>query len=254
MLRQFSSFAFLIMLVGSVGLPGCTEDQLLDMESFERNLMLSWIAVNRKDGQQLSTFNAAAQREWSTIVRSYGNHLMRPELRDAAVRVGFWMPMLNDAVAAVHFPRATMLINLIQNELRVLRSQYGIRQPADDLYDFYFQWQDVVAASNDPMICLLEWSEYEERVDMATRTWQSFITTNPRFSSYLFPGYGRNAQNAEAGGVAISQKLSAFVSLLDQSNHTLAAEPSRKIDTLFFDYLITITAYPEADAGPEPLQ
>ena len=232
------------MLLLLLGLPGCTEDQLLEMESLERNLLLTWIAVEREDDKRIVRFNTAAQRDWSAIVRSYGDGLMRPDLRKSAVRIRFWMPMLNKAVTDRHFPRANMFINLIQNELRVLRPKYGMDHPADRLYDFYFQWQDVVAASNDPMMCLLEWNEYEERVELAAKTWREYTAGRPRFSDYLFPGYGRNAAEAEAAGLAMTESINHFTTILLQADHTLAAGPSRMIDDLFFDYLAVVTAYP----------
>ena len=78
-------------------------------------------------------------------------------LRQSADRVNLWMLNLRNAVKYDQPTRAMMAINLMQNELRVLRPRFGMNHPADHLYDFYYQWQDVVAASNDPMMCLLEW-------------------------------------------------------------------------------------------------
>jgi hypothetical protein len=224
------------------------------VETLERDLLLTWIAVEREDSQRLAAFNAAAQRDWTVIVRNYGDVSMRPDLRYAAVRVGLWMPTLDYAASGGDFYRANMVINLVQNELRVLRPQYGLDHPADRLYDFYFQWQDVVAASNDPTMCLLEWNEYEERVELAAKTWREYLAARPRFSDYLFPGYGHNAQASEVAGLTMTESLNYFETLLEQADHTLAAEPSRMIDDLFFDYLAVVTAYPTDGPTVEPMR
>ena len=62
----------------------------------------------------------------------------------------------------------------MQNELQVLRPKLGMKHPADRLYVFDYQWQDVVATSNNPMMCLLEWNEYKERYELAAKSWKKY--------------------------------------------------------------------------------
>lgn len=244
MLRQFPVGSFLLVTLLSLFLPGCTEDQLTDLNVMERNLMLSWIALEREDDERFREFSVLVQRDWLTLTRDYKKVPMRPEVRQSIGRVDFWMGTLRNAAATSHHARGKMAINLIQNELRGIRPRYGIYHPADQLYDFYFQWQDVVAASNDPMVCLLEWNEYEALYELADKTWQNYLTTRPPYADELFPGYGERAAATETAGIALSRRLDYFATLLAQGDHTLAAEPSRIIDDLFFDYLGVITAYP----------
>lgn len=111
----------------------------------------------------------------------------------------------------------------------------------------------MVAASNDPMMCLLEWTEYEERYELATKSWKEYAAARPRFSDTLFPGYGQNAGDAEAAALAMTNSLDHFATLLKEADHTLAAEPGRLIDDLFFDYLAVVTAYPGQPSSAEAI-
>jgi len=158
MLRITAISRILLLMVLVVFATHCSNDQVIEMENLERDLLLTWIALEREDASQVETYNSATQQDWLLLSRQYGNAPMKPALRQSAARVNLWMLNLRNAVRYDQPKRAMMAINLMQNELRTLRPQMGIHHPADRLYDFYYQWQDVVAASNDPMMCLLEWS------------------------------------------------------------------------------------------------
>lgn len=240
--RSVLSLFLLILL--PVVLTNCSEDQIVEMENLERDLLLTWIALEREDGPQIAAFNSATQKDWVLLSQQYRYATMKAPVRQSAGRVNLWMLNLRNAVHNNQPKRAMMAISLMQNELRTLRPQLGISHPADRLYDFYYQWQDVVAASNDPMMCLLDWNEYEERFELAEKSWKEYVAARPRFSDIIFPGYGRNANDAEAAAVAMTGSLDRFALILEQADHTLAAEPSRMIDDLFFDYLAVVTDYP----------
>lgn len=251
MLRLPANFSFLALFFAALFLTSCSEDQVLEMETLERDLLLTWIALEREDAASVTVYNAAAQRDWSLLHHHYGNTPMKPALRQSAARVNLWMLNLRNAVSYEQPQRAMMAINLMQNELRVLRPQFGMNHPADRLYDFYYQWQDVVAASNDPMMCLLEWNEYEERYDLAVKSWKAYTAARPRFSDTLFPGYGQQAGESEAAALAMTRSLERFATILEAADHTQAAVPSRQIDDLFFDYLAVVTAYPGQPSADE---
>jgi len=241
-LPSITRLFFLILF--PVLMASCSEDQVVEMENLERDLLLTWIALEREDEPQIAAFNEATQKDWQLLSQQYRYATMRAPVRQSAGRVNLWMLNLRNAVHNNQPKRAMMAISLMQNELRTLRPQLGINHPADRLYDFYYQWQDVVAASNDPMMCLLDWNEYEERFELAAKSWNEYLAARPRFSDILFPGYGLNAHDAEAASLAMTGSLNSFALILEKADHTLAAEPSRMIDDLFFDYLAVVTAYP----------
>lgn len=235
---------FVLLLGGTLFTTACTDDQIVDMEQLERNLLLTWIALEREDDARATEYNKATQQNWALIRQQYGSTPMSPSLRQSAGRVNIWMVNLRNAINYGQPERAVVAINLMQNELRALRPQLGVNHPADQLYDFYYQWQDVVAASNDQMLCLLEWTAYEERYELALKSWEAYAAARPHFSDTLFPGYGQNAADSEAAGLAMTRHLEQFGIILEQADHTLAAAPSREIEDLFFDYLAVVTAYP----------
>jgi|GEM_PF-5796888 hypothetical protein len=248
MLRPTTILSLFFLLLTVVFLTRCSEDQVIEMESLERDLLLTWIALEREDAPRVTAYNTAVQQDWLLLQRHFDSKQVSPALRQSAMRVNVWMLKLRNAVDYQQAKRATVAINLIQNELRRLRPQYGMNHPADRLYDFYYQWQDVVAASNDPMIELLEWKEFEKCYELAVRSWAACVAAQPRFSNTLFPGYGQNAGGTEAAALTITRSLEYFTTILGGADHTLAAEPSQKINALFFDYLAVVTAYPSQAA------
>jgi hypothetical protein len=236
--------SYLILLFVALFVTRCSEDQVIEMETLERDLLLTWIALEREDAPRVAAYNATTQQDWTLLQQHYGNTPMRPALSQSYARVNLWMLNLQNAVSDNQPKRAMMAINLMQNELRVLRPKLGMNHPADRLYDFYYQWQDVVAASNDPMMCLLEWNEYEERYELAAKSWKEYAAARSRFSDTLFPGYGQYASDAETAALAMTRSIEAFSTILEKADHTQAAAPSLIIDDLFFDYLTVVTAYP----------
>jgi hypothetical protein len=244
MTRLTSLAGILLLLALSLLLTRCSDEQIVEMETLERDMLLTWIALEREDVERAAMYNATTQQDWQLVNHQYGSAPMRPTVRQSAGRVNLWMLNLDNAIKGGQTKRAMTAINLMQNELRALRPKLGLNHPADRLYDFYYQWQDVVAASNDPMMCLLEWNEYEERFEGAVKSWEAYTSARSRFSDTLFPGYGQNAAGSEAAAVAMTQSLKSFANTLERADHTLAAEPSRMIDRLFFDYLAVVTDYP----------
>lgn len=239
-----------LLLIVSL-LTRCSEDQLIEMDSLERDLLLTWIALEREDTTQIAEYSAIAQQNWLLLQRHYGSARVRPAFLQSAMRVNMWMLKLRHAVDYKQPEQASVAIHLMQNELRILHPQLGTTHPTDHLYDFYYQWQDVVAASNDPMVELLEWKEFEECFELATQSWTAYVAKRPYFSNTLFPGYGQNASNSEVASLAMTRSLEHFATLLEEADHTLVADLSRKIDKLFFDYLAVVTAYPTPSHAAE---
>ncbi len=241
----------LVLLLLLAGLTvRCSEDQLIEMETLERDLLLTWIALERNDAERVVAYHTAAQQHWASLRNDYRTAVLKPALRESATRVDLWMLNLRMAIDNGQTERATNALSLIQNEIRALRPQLGLEIASDRLYDFYQQWQDVVATSNDPMMCLLEWGEYEEQYELATASWRAYLAARPSFSHTLFPGYGRSATASENASVALTQELDNFALLLEAADHTLAAGPSLAINQRFFDYLAVVTAYPGAATAP----
>ncbi|MBC6995424.1 hypothetical protein QWY85_04130 [Neolewinella lacunae] len=244
---KFTPLVLLLLLAGLTS--RCSEDQLIEMDTLERDLLLTWLALERADSSRLITYNSAAQQHWATLRNDYRSAALQATLRQSALRVDFWMLSLRKAVESRQSERAITAISLIQNEIRALRPQYGLDSATDRLYDFYHQWQEVVATSNDPMMCLLEWGEYEEQYEVALGSWRAYLAARPRFSDTLFPGYSQNATASENASVALTQELENFALVLEGADHTLAAGPSHAINQRFFDYLAVVTAYPGAAAA-----
>lgn len=216
-------------------------------EKLERQLIITWVALERGDELISREYNNKAQDKWIGLRADLTARDLPKRIQHSVSLMNFWMLGLNNAINNELPQRACMNITLMQQELRTVRQQSGSPHPADALYDFYYSWKDVTEASNDPMLCLLEWGEYEDLVRQASKQWQTFNAGKPLYFDGVFPGYGTQSVAAENVGLLISQKLAEFEDLLRRADHTIAAAPSRELETLFFDYLAIITDYPKAE-------
>ncbi|NJC25585.1 hypothetical protein [Neolewinella antarctica] len=232
----------------------CTNDQVQEMETFERDLLLTWVALERDDPKLAEYYGQRTGEDWRLLGGHYGAVPMHLEIKESVAFAGFWVNSLQTSISKKDRPGATIAVQLIQNQLRTLRPRFGYDQPTDHLYEFYYYWHNVTEASNDDMLCLLEWSEYEWFIDMAEQSWEEYLRSRPRYAETLFPGYGTQAALTEAESLELTRSLADFKKDLDASDHLLAGPASRVINDLFFDYLATITDYPQAgDLAENPL-
>lgn len=224
-------------------LAGCLQDQVVEVKTLERDILLTWIALEREDTPRIAAYGAAVQQDWILLQYHHGLVPVKPAFLPSVVRLNLWMTNLSNAVNYGDRERALTAIHLLQNEIRVLRPQLGMRQSTDQLYDFYYQWQAVVDASNDPAQCQLDDCEYSDLYERAASSWRKHAA-NPQLSSgILFPGYTQNTTTAEAAALAVTNRLDDFAPLLESTDSALIAKLSLVINKLFFDYLAVVTAY-----------
>jgi len=170
--------------------------------------------------------------------------LLSPSEKQSLTKINLWMNNLKFALAYRQPRKVETALALMRNELMAIRPQYLEHHAADELYLFHEYWAEVVATTHDPMMCLLEWKEYEELVEQAVNQWAVYERSRPHFEDGLFPGYVNNGNLVEERKIALERALAAFQADLSQANHCLMADPSRQIETLYFEYLMAATNYP----------
>lgn len=227
-------------------LNSCSPDQLEEADTLERQVLITWIALERGDEATALHYAENVQRNWRRLRKSYGQFQLNQEEQRFVGLLDLWTNNLLFSVQYEQRKNALLAISLIQDELQRTRPRYGLNHPADGLYAFFHSWEDIVEASNDPMMCLYEWVEYEEIVDLAIKQWRDYQANHPRFMDTLFPGYGKNSLAVEEAGLAINNQLKEFKAIMVGADHTKAAKPSQDIRNLIIDYLAVIADYPEA--------
>ncbi|WP_020570878.1 hypothetical protein [Neolewinella persica] len=236
-------------LVLALMLSSCTNDQLVEVAPLERDLLITWIALERGDSTIASSYHQSAQAKWGKLRQKFRLALLTEAEKRSVSLVNLWTNNLNIAFTNNQPQNALVNIQHLQNQLKTLRPRYGIVHPADHLYEFIYSWDQVGETCADQMMCLLEWKEFEALYEQADSQWRSFQKTRPLHHDLVFPGIGNNSTSAEHSALALTQALENFGQLLDEADHTILLAPSEAVKSAFLDYVAVIVAYP----GAEPL-
>ncbi len=240
LLRRSSLLLLLTLLIYS-----CTEDQLVEVAPLEHDLLITWIALEKGDSSIVDMYEESAQVKWRRLRQKFRTALLTEEEKQTVGMVNLWMDNLDRAVINDQPEKALVTVLHLQNQLKTLRPRFGIIHPADQLYSFNYSWDRIRETSHDQMMCLLEWKEFVEIYQQAKQQWQDYQKTHPNHSDLVFPGHGNNSAAAESGTLALTRALEDFGQLLEKADHTIMAAPSERVKTTFIDYLAIITNYPE---------
>lgn len=223
----------------------CTTDQLVKADNLERELLITWVALERNDFAVAKSFNQSTQQSWAASREQYKDVPLTASQQRSVTLIHKWMDNLDFCVRYGQRDNALISIQLIQHEIRTVRPRSGQPHPADLLYSFYLDWQEVREVSHDQMMCLLDWNEFEGLYELADKEWHTYQNAQGQHSDGLtFPGLGSNSLQAEQGAVALSKSLDEFAESLREGNHTLTRAPGDKVHRLFIDYLAVILEYP----------
>ncbi|WP_104418208.1 hypothetical protein [Neolewinella xylanilytica] len=228
-------------------LTGCTEDFFVDLEPLERDLLGVWVAAERQDTTSLSIFNDRAQLIWRRNGRKFAGMTLSREEQVAIRLTEVWMKGLDEAVEFRNFRQVDHQLAQLHATLRELRAPLVEAHPADQLYAFDDRWGWVEEISHDQLMCLVEWSEYEEAFQAAKTTWRHFRTLAPGHAENLFPGLAATAPEAEITAIAVDAELVLFEDILSLGNHTLTTETCGTVRQRFLDHVAVLIGYPEAD-------
>lgn len=234
----------LTALLLSLVVLSCTPDHAAEVGPLEHNLIITWLSLEKGDTNVTTTYNGLAQQDWQQLRTKLPGVLLTDAEKQSVARVSLWMFNLQNAVRYQQQGKALQSLDLLQNELKVLRPRYGIIHPADQLYAFHLSWKRVEETCNDQMMCLLEWKDFEELYEQSLQIWQTYQRSHPNYSDEVFPGHGNNSAAAEAATVALNQALVEFGTLMEASDHTLTTGTAQEIRLLFLDYLAVIVGYP----------
>ncbi|WP_116108642.1 hypothetical protein [Lewinella sp. IMCC34191] len=246
MLRTTFTTILFSLLFGGLCLR-CTEDFFVDLEPLERELIGVWVATERQDSSSLAAFNGGAQLIWQRNYRKYAGMTLSQEEKVALRLTEVWMNGLDAAVRQGNFRQIDLQLAQLHTTLRELREPYADRHPADLLYEFDDRWNWVEEISHDQMMCLVEWSEFEDAFRFALTSWEGFRSQASRRGGVLFPGIGRAAPAAERTALAVDEELEHFRELLTRGDHTLTTASSEAVRLRFLEYVAVLIDYPKPD-------
>lgn len=225
-------------------LSSCTDDQIVEMAPLERDLLITWVALERGDSAIAHTYNTTAQEKWRKLRQKFRLGLLTEAEKRSVGMVNLWMNNLDLAFSYDQPQKGLLTIQHLQNQLKTLRPRYGIVHPADQLYEFNYSLGRIRETYQDQMLCLLEWKEFVEIYEQAHKQWRDYQRTRPAHADLVFPGLGNRSTTAEYGALALTEALDEFGEELDNADPTLLLIPGDKVRSAFLDYMAVVIAYP----------
>ncbi|MEM9259784.1 MAG: hypothetical protein AAGA62_09070, partial [Bacteroidota bacterium] len=129
----------------------CSADQLEAADTLERQVLITWIALERGDMPLATQYSENVHHNWRRLRKTYGQLTLTQDEKRFLHLLDLWTHKLLTAIKYEQRDNALVAISLIQDELQRTRPRYGLHHPADGLYAFFHTWEDITEASNDPM-------------------------------------------------------------------------------------------------------
>lgn len=224
----------------------CTPDQLEEADQLERTLLITWVALERNDFKTAAAYSEQAKNIWRANSPHYREVTLTSSQHRSLELLQEWMDNLDFAIRYGQRDKALNTIRLFQNEIPAIRPPGESVNPTDALYRFYLHWEEVREVSQDQMMCLLEWQEFEGLYETAVLEWEAYQRfPGQAYPEVTLPGLGSNSLKAEQYALSLSAALAEFALTLQQGDHTLTRQPGNHIHRLFTDYLAIIIDYPD---------
>jgi len=167
--RLFISF-FGLFFISSFSLTGETGSIQKSMARFDQAFIPVHYYVERGNMVHAKSALLSLDHEWNLLYEKYSNY-KRGDWSESFRRTDEWMSDLCEQVDSNRQMWSASLLNHIQYEMKELRQKNGIKYYFDAVYDFESSWNTVVEITNDQMMCLYEWNEFEEFVRWSKRDW-----------------------------------------------------------------------------------
>lgn len=232
------------LLPASLYFSGCTPDQLPQLDKIERQLLVVWVALEKDDPATARTAVTAANRKWNDVRTTFASQLLSRQEMEMLELTDVWLLGLRNAVNSDELHRASRPIHQLQQLMMGLRPQYGVDHPLDLLYAFHAQWDWITEISNDQMLCLLEWGEYELAFREARDLWTRYQSTPYTLSGNILPGRLTHSTDTEFAALHLTEMLDAFEEHLGAADRTVMPAAADRVREGFFAYLATAVDYP----------
>ncbi len=112
-----------------------------------------------------------------------------------------------------------------------LRKQYGMSYYVDYLYEFQMAWDVVQETIDDPVLCWLEWQEFEHQVEDANNAWKKLHRRGVEWDVFEVPEqHKRLFQDYKAD---LLKALEAFNREMKRADREQVAVVSREVTQKF---------------------
>lgn len=172
--------------------------------------------------------------EWNILYEKYSNH-KAGDWSEAFRRTDEWMKDLCEQVNSNQKVWSATLLGHIQYEMKELRRKNGIKYYFDAVYDFESSWGTVVEITDDRMMCLYEWNEFEEFVRWSKRDWA--VSESQDLPVELLNLTDEQIINIQIRREVLSKRLHNYRAILSCGDQGTAHREAVAIQKLYFEFI-----------------
>ena len=162
--------------------PGVKQEMALLDEAF---IPLNYYLKYNHNDKIQSSFLLFSKR-WEQLKSKYQKGYSNDDWEDTFSRIDGFVDKVREEFSKDDNEQGHLILEDIQFELVNLRQRYGINYYLDYLYLFQSDWKVVLEIVNDPVLCWLEWNEFEDQVNKTSERW--FLASNAKieWETYSF--------------------------------------------------------------------
>ena len=164
---------WLLLILTVFTLPACIEADLIeDMVAVDQAYIPTVYYLRKNQLPNAKLAMVALQKEWRNLATNTRKAYYEEDLANTLIRVDGY---LVEAATALKAEEAIDALNQLENarfEWNDLRSRYGITYYIDEAYEFQMAWDLVQETVSDPVLCWLQWQEFEQQVEDAQKAYK----------------------------------------------------------------------------------
>ncbi|MEL6867092.1 MAG: hypothetical protein AAFP19_21895 [Bacteroidota bacterium] len=227
----FSLFASLLLLNSA-----CHSSDLRDeMVRFDRTYVPVLYYVHLGDVDRAERAALVMDSYWKKLRKNYDQQNRELDWGGRWALVDGWIAGSKQALEEKDLFLAYNQLDHIRYELMVLRSQQAIPYYLDYLWDFEASMDMAVETALDPMLCLMEYKEFQALTQDLKTAWQEVVDFPLDHRIYLLDAQVRME-------LAYSRKemtglINTFVDAVEEGDHLEAACLARELPPAYLDVL-----------------
>lgn len=163
----------LFVLIGLLALSCNTAKVQEDLLQFDQAYIPTFVYVYQGDMAAAKRAVLFLDKEWRKVLPQYKNHFGDNEdSRGHLQQMECWLADAYDAIEEGNQMYALNQLDQARYELYELTKAHHIDYFLDAVWEFEAILDVMVETTSDPMLCLLEWSEFLELVEDMEQSWE----------------------------------------------------------------------------------
>ena len=164
---------------------GCIDQAVIeDMVKLDRAYIPTIYFLNQGETNKAQLAYNAFNKEWQHLSKGYRKAYMEEDWSQTISLIDGHIKKSGEAFQEKDYYWALCHLENARFEWTDLRRRYDFKYYIDYMYEFQMSWDVVIETVNDPVLCWLQWNEFEQQVNDAEAAWKNLM--NQPLDNQLF--------------------------------------------------------------------